>query len=594
MKDATFSSARLLALYDRISDAEDAIPRLRRFVLDLAVRGKLVEQDAGDEPAAELLKRIVQEKARLVKSGEIRKPKAKPLDISESEFPFSMPEGWHLAALDTLSPRSLVDGDWIETKDQAENGGVRLIQLADVGVGAFLDKSNRFLTEETEVRLNCTRLEVGDVLIARLPNPIGRACVFLGIGQPAITVVDVAILRPDRNASADFIVLAMNAPTTRAQIEAYGKGATRFRVSTGHLKTVLIPLPPLAEQQRIVAKVDELMALCDRLQAARAGREAVRDRLTAASLARLTAPEADAETIPAPSFQTNARFALQSLTTLTTRPDQIKTLRQTILDLAVRGKLVAQDPTDEPAAELMRRIEESPKKAMRGKESSSGEAAVKSPHDLPEQWVWTTFGELPVEARVGLDRGKAQQGPELAFAYFKMNNIANDGGMDLSSLARIDASEDEAKCFRLENGDFLFNTRNSRELVGKTCIFRLTDSEIFLFNNNILRAKFHPDVCPDFVDIWFRSPIGRDLIEGLKSNTTNVCAIYQGKLLSYPCPLPPFAEQHRIVAKVDALMALCDQLEASLTTTATTRRKLLNALLYEALEPSAEELEVAQ
>jgi type I restriction enzyme S subunit len=115
-------------------------------------------------------------------------------------------------------------------------------------------------------------------------------------------------------------------------------------LSTKQINETAIPLPPLAEQHRIVAKVDELMALCDQLEQARAGREAVRDRLTTASLARLTAPDNDAET-----FQPHARFALQFLPTLTTRPDQIKTLRQTILNLAVRGKLVAQDAADEAA-----------------------------------------------------------------------------------------------------------------------------------------------------------------------------------------------------------------------------------------------------
>ena len=109
------------------------------------------------------------------------------------------------------------------------------------------------------------------------------------------------------------------------------------------------PLPPLAEQHRIVAKVDELMALCDRLEAARAEREATRDRLTAASLARLNAPDPE-------TFQADARFALDALPALTTRPDQIKQLRQTILNLAVRGKLVPQDPNDEPASELLKRI----------------------------------------------------------------------------------------------------------------------------------------------------------------------------------------------------------------------------------------------
>ena len=192
------NAERLMALYERVAEAPDAITRLRRFILDLAVRGKLVPQDTNDEPASELLKRIAKEKARLVKVGEIRKPKAlSPLE--DYDLPFELPVGWATAPLDQLSPRSLSDGDWIETKDQSEDGGVRLIQLADVGAGEFLNKSARYITEETEVRLNCTRLVPGDILIARLPNPIGRACIFPDIGQPAITAVDVAILRPDEN-----------------------------------------------------------------------------------------------------------------------------------------------------------------------------------------------------------------------------------------------------------------------------------------------------------------------------------------------------------------------------------------------------------
>ena len=166
---------RLLAHYERIADTPDAIARLRRFILDLAARGKLVEQDPNDEPAVELLKRIAAEKVRLVKAKEIRNPRPLP-SISGSEIPFDIPSSWTWVQIDNLSPKSLTDGDWIETKDQSEDGGVRLIQLADVGDRRFLDKSARFLTEETEKRLNCTRLEIGDVLIARLPNPIGRAC----------------------------------------------------------------------------------------------------------------------------------------------------------------------------------------------------------------------------------------------------------------------------------------------------------------------------------------------------------------------------------------------------------------------------------
>ena len=170
------------------------IKKLRELILELAVRGKLVPQDESDEPASELLKRIATEKAKLIAEGKIKK--SKPLaEITDDEKPFELPTGWEWVRLENISPMPIIDGDWIESKDQDVEGEIRLIQLADVGVGEFKDKSDRFINLDTFNRLNCTQLQTGDILIARLPNPIGRACVFPDLNQMAITVVDIAILR---------------------------------------------------------------------------------------------------------------------------------------------------------------------------------------------------------------------------------------------------------------------------------------------------------------------------------------------------------------------------------------------------------------
>ena len=566
---------RLLAHYERIADAPDAIARLRRFILDLAVRGKLVPQDANDEPASELLKRITKEKARLVKAREIRRPKElSPLD--DRELAYAVPTGWTVAPLDALSPRSLCDGDWIETKDQSEDGGVRLIQLADVGVGEFLNKSARYITEATEVRLNCTRLAVGDVLIARLPNPIGRACIFPNIGQPAITAVDVAILRPDSNVSAEFLVLAMNAPPISAQIEAYGKGATRFRVSTGHLKTVQIPLPPLAEQHRIVAKVDELMGLCDRLEAARAGREETRDRLAAASLACLNAPDPE-------TFQADARFALDALPALTTRPDQIKRLRQTILNLAVRGKLVPQDAKDEPASELLKRIAKDKARLVKEGKAKRQDALAEIdldqvPFDLPNGWAWGRFPEVGT-----FGRGKSKHRPRNDPALF-------DGGEHLMiQTGDVARSQGVIETYTSKYNDFGLS-QSFKWPKGTLCITiaaNIADSGILSFD-----ACF-PDSVVGFIpaSMFQNARYFEYFVRTAKANLLEFAPATAQKninleiLTQVLIPLPPLAEQHRIVAKVDALMALSDRLEASLTATAATRRRLLDALLAEALAP---------
>lgn len=577
------NAERLLEHYEKIADAPDAIVRLRKFILDLAVRGKLVPQDPNDEPASELLKRIAKERARLVKAGEIRKPK----EFSPLEDREVLPIGWTVTRLDGLSPRSLCDGDWIETKDQSEDGGIRLIQLADVGVGEFLNKSARYITEETEARLNCTRLVVGDVLIARLPNPIGRACIFPDIGQPAITAVDVAILRPDANVSGEFLVLAMNAPPIREQIEAYGKGATRFRVSTGHLKTIQIPLPPLAEQHRIVGKVDELMALCDQLEAARTARETTRDRLAAASLSRLNSPDSE-------TFHDDAVFAVEALPALTARPDQIKQLRHTILNLAVRGKLVPQDPTDELAAELLTRIGE--ERAARSRMGAIPKPKITSrdvnrfSEGLPIGWSPIALGDVCDLVTSG-SRGWAEYYADSGPGFVRAQNI-RFGRMRLDDLAFVNPpSNSEGSRTQVYKNDLLIVITGAG--VTNPALLERDLGEAYVSQHVGLVRPSDSSLSPWLLLCLMADAGGRsELVE---------CAYGAGKpglnldnIRSLSVPLPSLAEQHRIVAKVAELMALCDQLEASLTTADETRRKLLDALLAAALAPvNAEDLQEA-
>jgi len=160
-----------------------------------------------------------------------------------------------------------VDGDWIETKDQDPNGDVRLIQLADIGVGEYLNRSARFLTSEKAAELKCTFLQPGDVLIARMPDPLGRACIFPGDSKPSVTAVDVCIVRPEpSDVDAAWLKWAINSARFRAELDRFATGTTRKRISRKNLGKIPLQLPPLPEQQRIAAILDKADAACRKRQ----------------------------------------------------------------------------------------------------------------------------------------------------------------------------------------------------------------------------------------------------------------------------------------------------------------------------------------
>ena len=166
---------------------------------------------------------------------------------------------WDTTTLaDATSAGLFTDGDWVESKDQDPNGDVRLIQLADIGDGFFVDKSRRYLTMEKAHQLRCTFLEEGDLLIARMPDPLGRCCLFPDISQPSVTVVDVCVVRASQITSNRYLNHAIATSDFRSQVLACASGTTRSRVSRGNLGRLELAMPPLAEQEAIAAELDQI------------------------------------------------------------------------------------------------------------------------------------------------------------------------------------------------------------------------------------------------------------------------------------------------------------------------------------------------
>jgi type I restriction enzyme S subunit len=561
---------RLLAQFERISEAPDAIARLRRFILDLAVRGKLVEQDPEDEPAEELLKRIAVEKVRLVKTGEMKRGKVLP-PIEEDKLSFDLPSAWAFTRLGDLI--HLVSGQHLQPHEYTENSWDGLPYIT--GPSDFADEGLR-ISRFALVRKAVAKK--GQLLLTVKGSGVGKAttCNLPEVAISRQLMALMAIGWDDR-----FLILIAN------RLAVQLRNAARSLIpgiSREDVEEFAFPLPPLVEQHRIVAKVDELMALCDQLEAARNQREQGRDRLVAATLQRLNQPAENLE-----SFRKDASFTLQVLPSLTASTAQIKQLRQTILNLAVRGKLVEQDPEDEPAEELVERILSHPwlKKRAKPQPAFADKAKTVMRIPVPDSWTWTTIESLlPPNETVTYGILKPVW-VESGVPTVRVTEMKT-GAIDVDRLPRCDQSRaDKFQKTTLKEGDLLISKDGT---IGKTAFVpaALTGGNI---TQHVLRLPLSTLLSKEYIRFSIDSPWCQTYMSG-ETKGVALQGVNVGDFRKMPIPLPPLAEQHRIVAKVDELMALCDQLEQQLSQADQQRRRLLEAVLAEALGgrlPTAQE-----
>ncbi len=574
------NAERLLQHYEKIADAPDAIARLRRFILDLAVRGKLVPQEPNDEPASELLKRIAKERAERISRGEMRNGKLSAVPI---DFPFELPSGWVWLRLGETG--NIFSGNSINepTREQLAKTqeGRPFIATKDVGYGLDrIDYENGLLVELSDKRFKVAR--TNSVLICAEGGSAGKK---IGLADREICFGNKLIANETWSVLASkFALYAYMSEFFFDQFSSKMKGIIGG-ISIANFLDLPFPLPPLAEQHRIVAKVDELMGLCDRLEAARAGREMVRDRLAAASLARLNAPDPE-------TFQDDARFALDALPALTARPDQIKRLRQTILNLAIRGKLVPQDRNDEPASELLKQIAKEKARLVETGETKRDKIPSPigeddKPFTLPSSWGWCRLRSLATALGDGI-HGTPEYTLGTEYHFINGNNLENGRIVIRPTTKTVSLSELKKHKKPLNEYTVLVSINGT---LGNVAFY---EGEEIMLGKSACYFNLTPFTNKRFVKIVLDSPYFSNYATERATGIT-IMNLSLNAMNEFPFPLPPLAEQHRIVAKVDALMALCDRLEASLADTAATRRRLLDALLAEALAPvDGRELEAAE
>jgi type I restriction enzyme S subunit len=554
----------LLKHYDRVADSDDAVARMRELVIDLAVRGKLVEQDPNEAQVTQLVRRITQAQAEQGEKTSKRTSSGWLLD--DGEHPFDIPSGWRFVrlggVLDMINGRAFKPTDWIPR-------GLPIVRIQNLN-----NVAAPFNYCDLDSVAQRHRIDDGEFLISWSGTPGTSFGAFIWQRGPA--ALNQHIFRCVQIGDAfvpSFLRLAINSQL-HVLIEKAQGGVGLQHVTKGTLEALPLPLPSMEEQHRVVAKVEELMALCDQLEKARAERETRRDKLTAATLARLNTPNPE-------TFRNEASLALQNFTSLTTRADQIQQLRKTILNLAVRGLLVKQDENDN-GSKLLERILE----RRRQQRTSATLPAPDEPYPIPTQWRWTTLDAVVI---AGPQNGVSPKPTQREDAPRALTLTATTSGkLKLDHFKHVDIKVAEDSDLWLQEGDLLFQRGNTREYVGIAAIFDGPPRK-FLFPDLMIRVRISDLVDLRFVHMVAVAPPSRAYFSTSASGAQKTMPkINQTTLLSLPMPLPPLSEQRRIVAKVDELMSVCDALELAIASGNGLRSQLLDTLLSEALRPPSE------
>ena len=541
-----------IAAFDVIAEAPGGIERLRELVLQLAVRGKLVPQDEGDGEGEALLSLL--KKARI--KGEIARRIRKQKDDSTfSDRYVDIPQNWTWTRLYEIgqtqtgtSPSSNnadLFGDYIPFIKPGNMGGVE-INYDGSGLSKEGIKHSRFVPANS-ILMVCIGATLGKV------NKTTQSVCFNQQINSLTTYLDIDTL-------ADYIVLALRFPSFQKLAWSKAGTGTLPIISKRKWEVLPIPLPPLKEQHRIVAKVDELMGLIDRLAVARCSREAVRTAARDSALAALrnASTSEDVETAW-------TRIA-ERMDDLFTAPADLVPLREAVLQLAVRGRLVSQELTDEPASVLLNRIAKA--KTRRGKRIKTRKALPTiqdnmPPFEIPVSWEWTQLGEI---TSYGItEKAECSEVSEETWVL-ELQDIEKVSSRLLNRV-RYGMRPFKSTKNRFCKGDILYG--KLRPYLDKVVLA----DEDGVCSSEIMPIRGFVGLAPQFIRLVLKAPY---FVQYANSSThgMNLPRLGTDKARQALFPLPPESEQHRIVAKIDKLMGLIDRLERHLVAKEGTQEEL--------------------
>ena len=497
----------------------DTIALMRKRVLDMAIRGELVEQRPEEGTGKELYRDIEQEKDQLMKSGKIKKEKNFPL-VSKKEEPFEIPINWtwvRLGSLTAAEDDSFSDGPFgsnLKTIHYTENPEVRIIQLNNVGEGIWKDKGRKYTTYQHAAVLKRYNIKPGDMVIAKM-MPAGRTIIIPEVEDRYIVSSDNVKFVPNKKVNSTYIMHTVNSSTIRQMIVNTSTGTTRVRTSSSKLKNLFVPLPPLAEQNRIVAKIEEIFAVIDQIS------------------------ERKGEALSI-----------------------IRNMRQTALQEAIMGVLVEQDEMDESAYFLYEKIqaknEQLVKEQKLKKDKSFPEInAEEVPFEIPESWKWVKMGSLAKKVHYGYTASATENG------NVKMLRITDiqGGRVNWDSVPYCEIEENIIEQYKLNDNDIVIARTGGT--VGKSFKINKDTTTDSVFASYLIRIVLTESDSANYIAYFLNSPYYWEQI-GINAQGTGQPNVNATQLSNLILPLPPLAEQERIVEKLNEIMGICDQMESIL------------------------------
>lgn len=480
---------------------------IRNKILDLAMRGKLTEQLPEDGSAEELYRQIQKEKQALGKAGKIKKEKPLP-EILEDDLPFEIPNNWRWGRLsDITSNLTLNDGDWVLSDDMDENGTVKLIQLGSIGDLQYRDKGFKHLTTQRFEMLNAKQIYPGYLLINRMVADKMLLCILPEIEGVLITAVDVCWVAPQKEYyDIKFLMYALASSGTQQKVKEVGYGVTRFRISKTNLVGVPFPFPPLAEQHRIVEKIEQTFSILDTID------------------------------------------ALQ-----TQYADNLTVLKTKLLEAAIQGKLTDQLPEDGTAEDLYRQIQAQKQALIQAgkikKEKPLSEiTADEIPFEIPANWKWVRIGSIGITVTGGTPSKAHPTYYGGSYPFFKPSDL--DAGRHITKASEYLTEDGKNVSRQLQQGSILVCCIGS---IGKAAIIDTTGTA-----NQQITALTPLESDSDYLLYAIASGAFQHQLEQ-GSRATTVSIINKSKFDNCILPLPPLAEQKRIVAKLDEVLEMIGQ-----------------------------------